>query len=175
MALAKFLESSPQVLPRLVSGAPAPVEGEPKTGAIRADVEDAFAIVVDEEGTPTRLSWEKSERESRDESPLRELAPGRYRVIRYGVAREEEDATWRISVTGRKILELEVKTGEETKLELSAHIRVGRHLAHGQVSMTIQDRNKAGLTIYKDGARIPVEYVVEKDGRELARGQVRYG
>ena len=37
--------------------------------------------VADEEGTLTRLSWEDTEKRKRDASPLRELAPGRYRVV----------------------------------------------------------------------------------------------
>lgn len=130
---------------------------------------------MDDAGAVTRLSWENGETRKRDESPLRVLAPGRYRVIRYGVARRAGEATWRTSVTARKIRELVVEAGEEVVLELPQRIRVGRRLAHGRVSMTIQDEHDAGLTLYKDGTRIPVEYVVEKDGREHARGNIRYG
>jgi hypothetical protein len=44
------------------------------------------------------------------------------------------------------------------------------------VQVTIMGEHHAGLTIYGDGKRIPLEFVVsDAAGKELARGPFKYG
>lgn len=50
-----------------------------------------------------------------------------------------------------------------------------KRLHAGRVGMAITGQ-KAGLTIYREGKRIPVRYrLVDAEGSELAAGKMNYG
>ena len=117
-----------------------------------------------------RLRWG-----SGDAPRGRAVPAGEYTLAGYRVVRGE----WMISAAaGREKLQLE--PGETVALEIEPKVRVklAPTVARdgARLAMTILGEGKAGLTIYRAGRRIPIEYALEDAaGEVLASGTMRYG
>ena len=125
---------------------------------------------------PCRFS--RSFRRSAHRDRRRALPPGDYEVVSLRQTdRTRAGEVWHTSATGAQLGRVVVEEGEVEPLEPDATIRVGKGLRGGeQVAMTITHPSGAGLTIYKDGRRIPVAFrVVAADGEVLRHGPMNYG
>lgn len=129
--------------------------------------------LVDETGQSFRLSW--TGQEDGDARALA-LPAGEYVLKTYRIVRDRGDERWHVSATKESIQEVEVRAGENTVVEIDDSIRVSSKLAIGQAQMMIAGEHGAGLSIYRDGKRIPIEFrVVDEKGALLASGHMRYG
>ena len=149
------------------------------------------------QGEITRLEWEpmeadagdrgKSEKRShqpvaRDGGRLRALPAGTYTLTGYRVGREDDQgASWFISV----ILahydkhQITVRPGEISQIEIDPTVAVScRANATGKfiVQAGLQGMHQAGLTIYRNGKRIPMGFsITAADGKLLESGGMNYG
>lgn len=115
------------------------------------------------------------------------LPPGKYRVRTTRIVRDN----WIVSSAGTPEPALVVKDMRKeraTQLDVpeTAHLNVDetvrfqchakRHGAKLQLGFSINGADRRGLTVYKDGVRVPVTYkVLAKDGEVLAEGTMNYG
>lgn len=61
-------------------------------------------------------------------------------------------------------------------MKIDARVHLAPHLTPKRVGVAVTGDGGAGLSIYKDGRRIPLRYrVVGAQGQELAQGALRYG
>jgi hypothetical protein len=117
-----------------------------------------------------RLTWA-----AKDRARGRHLPAGDYTLAGYRIVK----GTWHLSATGGQT-KLQIKEGKTTKLTLDSSIRIkvharrkGRGLSLG---MGIRGDKKCGLSIYREGKRIPVEYQLLFSGeRPPASGAMNYG
>ncbi len=131
-------------------------------------------LLRDEEGTVLRLSWE--EEAGADADRRRALPAGDYKLISYRILLQDGEETWHLSATHSKIQEVTIQPGEDLRIEVDPRIHITGRIGHGRVSIAVQGEHKAGLSIYKDGRRIPMGYrIVGADEKELASGDYRYG
>ncbi|MBI4616944.1 MAG: hypothetical protein HY720_25250 [Planctomycetes bacterium] len=131
------------------------------------------------DGLPLRLEWGPEDATAKDRR--RALPPATYTLTGYRVVRRTEDGhVWFVSATSRGMREFSVNAGQETRVEIDETIRfeLRGHRRHGEidVQMRISGEEGAGLTIYKDGKRIPIGYALDSsDGRRLSTGEMEYG
>jgi len=166
------------------------------TAAHRDNEEVGFVAPSFDEGTIVlknasdefvRLEWPKTDRVTakKTDRPIatmrRPLPPGKYTVTNYRMVRRDHGGReWFISATGKNIRQIEVVAGQTHRLDLRPEIamncRVKMTASGVDVQAVIMGEHHAGLTIYRDGKRIPMEFViVDADGKELASGPMTYG
>lgn len=130
-------------------------------------------FLVDDAGRSHRLSWSGDEGDS---ERRRALPAGDYALRTYRIVRDVEGVTWHVSASAPRIRGVRVVAGEDARFDVSASIRLRSRVAGGQARMTIQGDAKAGLTIYRAGKRIPIDYrITDEGGATLASGAMRYG
>lgn len=172
-----WLASAPLPLPTPVSEPPAEdsVEG---MGTVTLARGEAALVLKGRAGELYRLSWERVGGQPVERDRRRALPAGEYEILSLRqVDRTRAGEVWHTSATGRQLGRLVVEDGETESIEVDATIRIGRGLRAGkQVAMTVTHPTGAGLTIYKDGRRIPVAYrLVAADGEVLRHGPMNYG
>lgn len=173
-ALARYLESIPLPLPCIVARPPREDEAR-EVGFLELRAGEGALFLKDAEGVPWRVSWERDVDGELAADRRRALPAGAYTVVGYRRIEREGDALWHLSVTGQKIRTIDVDTGAVQPVEIDATVRIARGLRGKMISMTIQGEGRSGLSVYKDGRRIPVRYrLVGPDGVE-AEGPMRYG
>jgi len=66
--------------------------------------------------------------------------------------------------------------GKNTRLEFDLRIHLASRIAGQRGSVYVAGAHRAGLTIYREGARIPMEYrLLDGDGKTLTTGPMEYG
>jgi hypothetical protein len=95
-----------------------------------------------------------------------------YRIV----DRSRKGEVWHLSGSGPKLRAIEVPASGELAIEVPARITVKQRFDGASAGMEIRGPDAAGVSIYKDGARIPIGYRLLSDaGGELARGKLNYG
>ena len=90
--------------------------------------------------------------------------------------RELDGKLWHISASAKNMGRVTVVAGKTTKLEINQAIQVEAMIARGQAIMGIKGQKGAGLSIYRDSVRIPIDYrVKDAAGEQLASGSMNYG
>ena len=136
-------------------------------------------FLEDSKGKVYRLSF--GEREAETASDKRTLPAGDYVWTGYRVVKEDaEGKPWTLSVTSPEIRKIKLKAGKEVQLEVDPsirfHGRVSRQGDHFQLGMVIQGMDGAGLSIYREGRRIPIPFqLLDAQGAVVDSGKMRYG
>ncbi len=174
MALREYFESRPLETPLVVDGSELDDEDQDEVGYVTLPEGFGAVLVKDADGLAWRLSWEGDDAEA---DRRRALPPGTYSVTGYRlIDRSREDALWHISVTGIRGWKLEVDAGETEEIEVDATVHMRAGMRNGSASMSIVGMHGAGLSIYKDGRRIPISYkITDDEGEVLAKGPMNYG
>ena len=106
--------------------------------------------------------------------PAPEAPPGKYRVRTTRISREN----FLISAAAGPEPALTVKDKAELKVDETVRFD-GHARIHGKkldLGFSIKGKDGRGLSVYKDGKRVPVNYkVLAKDGAVLAEGTMNYG
>jgi hypothetical protein len=120
-----------------------------------------------------RLSWTKGES---GKQRLRSLPAGEYRLRTFRIEELLDGQLWHISASAPNIQRVLVREGEHLTLELESNIKMKSKLKGKAVMMGISSSNGAGLSIYRDGVRIPISYkVLDAHGKPEAKGSMNYG
>lgn len=140
---------------------------------------EAAVILEDEQGRRFRLSSETVEKKRRSNSPVRRAVPaGKYRILGiHAIDRSRRDQVWHLSTSGRRLGSVEVTEGAEVPYELDRTVHIEGALRDGnRISVAVRHNSGAGLTIYKDGRRIPMSYrLVDSRKKTLRSGKITYG
>jgi len=140
------------------------------------DVSPAFAagsIVLQRGDRLMTLHWSKDDKDRR-----RRLAAGEYLVRTMRIERQKEGTWWFLSSTGPAKRKLHLKKGTKLSIDDSVMFRsIARRRGDKlQLGFGITTKDKRGLSIYRDGKRVPVTYrVLDKKGKVLAQGTMNYG
>jgi hypothetical protein len=172
--LIQFLKSGVLKPPQAVTDAPPP--NARHVGFIVPNFDEGSLLLKNAQGQFFRLSWEK-----KTENRRRALPPGDYHLMGYRIVRRDAKGDeWFISVTARGTQRVTVRAGQEQPVEVSETITVQCRAKPGgagvEVQMMIMDKNQSGLSIYRNGKRIPMRYTVtDAQGKEVASGMMNYG
>lgn len=149
-----------------------PPAKETRPGKLAVNFDKGALYLVPDSGDPVRAVWWGHEKRR----PIF-LPPGRYRVKNVAVEKAHEGASWFVSATGggRTIT---IQEGEETKFEVDSGVYVKPHTRflknELQLLLGVSDDGRAGLTVAKDGKRIPIGYEIFDDKKKLADGAMTY-
>lgn len=160
-------------MPRVVD---APAEEEsPDEGQLSVDFTSGSLFLKPTEGPVVRLVWDAAAVKS-----PRSLPAGRYRCVGYRVRKTVDGVDWHLSGAGPSLPVVEVETGSSTHvafepaIHLDAKLDTGNRLAF--FGSVIQGVNHCGLSVYRDGKRIALNYRLENaTGESLAEGKLNYG
>ncbi len=169
-----------------MTSAPARIDDRATTGFVRPGFGQGSLFVKSGTGKIQRLAWEPvdgGEGTTPDgrEARLRAVPPGHYTVIGYRLVRMDDAGTeWILSgIAPKGVRKFVVRAGQIHKIGIDPSITFGArgNARNGfMIQVPIQGPHHAGVTIYKDGKRIPMNYVVTgAAGRELERGKMNYG
>lgn len=158
---------------------PEPITAPPREfasdmAALTPSFEKGALLLADADGRRFRLSWEE---ESAGADRRRALPAGAYTLVGYRmIATDATGKLWHVSASGPKLRALDLPGGTERTLEIDPSIRIKKRVAGDQLQVTIQGDDGAGLTIYKEGERIPLGYELRgADGAKRGEGKVHYG
>lgn len=152
-------------------------------------------FVRDSVGTVYRLSWNEDDaavKETSNESAdaakseqdvkrapdrRRALPPGRYTMLGYRLNRTDEHGErWDLSATKPGMRKLTIESDEVLELELDERITLRHRLTHKRFSVNVIGDHGVGLTIYRAGKRIPIDFALQdQDGKQRFEGRIRYG
>jgi len=157
---------------------PTRIDTPPHESSAGAHVQPAFAagsMTLQRGDQLVSLVWSAKDKDRR-----RALTAGTYALRTTRLEREKEGAWWFLSSTGPAVGEIQVTQRAPTKLTIDdVVVFEGNAKLHGkklQLGFSITGSDKRGLSIYKNGKRVPVTYKVKnRKGRVLARGQMNYG
>jgi hypothetical protein len=108
----------------------------------------------------------------------RELPPGEYAWLGYRLAKRATDGSqWYVSALFQKPSPVNVLAGEVTRMEVDPTVVVQKQLRPGgQIGIMVGGQGRSGLTVYKNGIRIPIGYrLVDVSGKALTSGKIAYG
>jgi hypothetical protein len=191
--LIKFLSSGRLKPPRSIHR-PAK-SGTVGHGTLLPSFEEGSVLLKDAGGDVVRVSWEplksalkvaSGKAVSRPKpsvaSMRRSLPAGVYTLIGYRVIRRDRSGrSWFVSATDPLgIRKFAVVSGKQKRLEIDERVTVecaARRTRMGlRLQVTVSGEIEAGLSIYRAGRRIPMEYrVLDSGGRVIARGGMEYG
>ena len=133
-------------------------------------------ILRDSDKNEIRLSWDKKGQSGE----VRPLAPGNYTVVGYRFEKRADDGTeWMLTASSMSFAKLTVKPGTVVTVPVPKSISQG-----GQVSLNGHSANvmmalafgRGGVTIYRDGERIPMPFrLIDPSGKSVGGGNIEYG
>ena len=134
--------------------------------------ERGAALLRDETGELVRLSWEGEGGERR-----RSLPAGRYALVGYRlIARDGARRTWHVSASVVRDVELDLAADRENALAIEPEIRIETRFRPGGVEVSVRGAGGSGLTIYREGKRIPLGYRrFDATGAARGEGKITYG
>jgi hypothetical protein len=173
--LIEYLGGKPLPLPEVLD-APAPASA----GA--AEVVPGFArgvvLLRAQDGRLLRLSWDEEPRPPEDRQDRRRSLPaGKYALVGYRLIERDDSGTiWHLSASAPSIRSIELRADQPNELAIDATIHVAGRLGTEQLGIAVQGEKRSGLSIYRDGKRIPIGYeLLGPDGETLGQGKITYG
>ena len=180
------LKSGSRKPPVTVTDPPGKERGD--VGFLTPTFDEGTLLLKSKSGEHYRLAWIKDERDqsagaaaAADSDRRRALPAGEYQLTNYVLLRRDaKQVQWFLSATGRLIRKIIVKAGEEQKIKLAEAVfmQCRAKPAHSQfeITMMIAGEHHSGLSLYRNGRRIPVQYrIIDQEGNELATGPMQYG
>jgi hypothetical protein len=145
--------------------------------AITASFDEGSLLLRDSSKHFFRLAWEARKDEARSAAKARTIPAGEYALVGYRIVdRSREGEVWFVAGSGAKLRTIEVPASGELRIEVGTALSVNRRFDGKSAGMEIRGADEAGVSIYKNGKRIPIGYrVLGKSGEELARGKMNYG
>ncbi len=170
----EFFKSGSMPPATAIAVPPSPTDDQ--SGIVRPKFDEGSVLVKDAAGKHYRLVWRAQDKDRR-----RGLPPGAYTLTHFDIVRRDEHKTeWFISGSGAALAKLKVAAGQDQTLgaDDAVMIQCKAKPSAGTVDIqaTVMDGHHHGLSIYRDGKRIPLKYrVADARGKELATGELEYG
>ena len=143
---------------------------------VRSSIKVGAVLLRDGHGKEIRLSWDKKGQAG----ATRALAPGRHKVVGYRIVEPGSDGEeWMITATSVNFGNLNVLEGQVVNVPVPKSISQGGHVSHrgenASVMMSLA-YGHGGVTIYRDGQRIPMPFrVLDSSGKKVGGGNIDYG
>lgn len=181
VALIEFLQARTLKSPVAITSAKH--KATETNGFVQPGFEEGSVLLKNEHGEFFRLEWPRTaaNQDHTEFATERPIAPGRYTIVNYRMVKQADDGSeWFTSSIANDIRTFELIAGQTVHLDLKPEIamEVAAVFADGgiQIGAAIMGDGGGGLTIYRAGKRIPLDFVVvDAEGRELASGAMEYG
>jgi hypothetical protein len=135
-------------------------------------------VLKNAQGQFFRLDWQKCT--GAEEDRRRALPPGQYTLTAYWLVRRDQGIDWFLAGSSRNIRQITVQAGESQPVALEERINLVWKARAGSGTVNVQagisGEPHCGLSIYRDGKRIPLRFrITDAQGKELASGRLDYG
>lgn len=171
----------------MVVMSPPEVDAPNTLGFIEPSFERGALMLKDAKDQVYRLSW--NEGQGQDASAAKEagenlskdrrraLPAGPYRLVGYRLIKtDENDQRWDLSASHPKLRTLDIQQGEVEKVTIDETITMRHRISAKRFGLTVIGESPAGLTLYRDGKRIGIEFeLVDAAGEVRQEGKLRYG
>lgn len=143
-------------------------------GTVTAGFERGALIVQAADGKQLRLSWEAPGVTAK--SPIT-LPDGEYSIRGYRVlATDSSGVPWVLSASGHSLGKFTVTHANNTQVAVDDTVRLVKKWTRSVVSVAVLGEGHTGLSIYRDGKRIPMGYrLLDSSGAVAAEGSMDYG
>lgn len=141
-----------------------------------SDLDRGALLLRNREGALYRLSWGEEDPQDSSTDRRRALPHGVWDLVGYRLLRESDGVLWHVSASGPSIQKVRVRRGRGTSVTIDPTVRAEIRLAGRRIAVAVRGHRGAGLSIYRDGRRIPLEYAAfDAAGLEIDRGPIEYG
>ena len=113
---------------------------------------------------------------------MRALPAGKYTLTEYRIVRRDSQGRWWFiaASSANGIRQLQIQAGRRERVDVSDAIHVQCSTRLGKMGVmigaAIQGEGRSGLSIYREGKKIPIHYTVQSAlGEVLAAGPMQYG
>jgi len=136
----------------------------------------SLLLVPEADGDPVRVVWK-----SEQGKEVRTIAAGTYRVQHYAMTRRDrQDVEWQLWASGSKGRIVKIEEGADPltlRLDPRIHLRTTARWADRGLRVGIAPTGDRGMgvTIMRDGKRIPAKYRVLGSEGITAKGAMAYG
>jgi hypothetical protein len=105
------------------------------------------------------------------------IPAGEYEITGYRIAaRDESGVEWFLAATQPFMRELEVVDGETLHIEIDPRIHLAMKSSEQRVDVMVHGDQSAGMSIYRGGRRIPLDFkVMTPNGELVTQGSFHYG
>jgi hypothetical protein len=181
--LQEYLGRAERARPTVVDRAPG--EGQEGRGRLAVSFAEGALLLRDAQGRRYRLSWEEPAAEGRTAAEERALPAGTYDLMGIRLARRDAAGhEWLASLSAPSLQCITLRAGETTRLEVDERVELQAklvaqdpgHVAGRRLQVSVRGAFDGGLTLYRGGARIGIEYRLRDAAGELRQtGRLRYG
>ena len=153
-----------------------PGKDDAGSALVKSNLAHGTILLTGPDGDVT-LVWKDGEK-----GKARALPPGSYRLRTIRVERVQDGTHWFLSSTGPKGKPMDLAGRRTKRVDVTDTVHF-RHQINPDpksgglnLGFSIKTADDRGLSIYKDGRRVPVRYeVLAKGGAVLAQGTMKYG
>ena len=127
------------------------------------------------------LDWKEADQKKKGKQRMRGIPPGKYRLRTVRIEKVQGQVHWFTSATTAPRKAMPLRSNKKIKLEVDDTIHfTGKVRRAGKRTLTLnfglQNKDHHGLSIYKAGKRVPMNYTVfSKEGSRTAWGKMNYG
>lgn len=182
--MVQFLESGKLTVPEAITDPPS--RNADDMGVVVPSFDQGTLFLKHSNGRHYRLEWGTpsagtTKGKSARPDARRALPRGTYETTGYRIVRRDSAGKlWFISVTSHGGQKIDVRPRETTRVTIREEINfVCRTQKSGEeikLTAAITGSPRGGLSIYRDGKRIPLKYAIQSaDGKELQSGELDYG
>jgi hypothetical protein len=173
--LIDYLKSGALPVPAAVSSPPKKADG---LGLLSPSFAEGSLLLKDPAGKYARLIWNRDDAKAADRR--RGVVPGSYQLTGYHIVRrDKQDKEWFLWVNLRAGRALDIKAGElsvPADDTITINCKTKRTPDGLDIHAIVMADHHAGVTMYKEGKRIPIRYrVTSKNNQALAAGALDYG
>jgi hypothetical protein len=173
--LIAFLKKGELTVPTAI--ATPPVGAAANAGFVTPSFLQGTLLFKNQDDNHYRLIWDAEEAKDR----RRALPAGDYVLTGYTItSRDKHGKEWHIAASAKMIAKLKVEAGatQPFKLDETIHIHFQSRVARRKliVSVGVHGEHHSGLSIYKEGKRIPLDWqLTDASQKTLADGKLQYG
>ncbi|MFT7667537.1 MAG: hypothetical protein ACI8X5_000216 [Planctomycetota bacterium] len=144
-------------------------------GYVVPSFDQGSVVLKNSGGKLYRLLWNEVAATSKDRR--RGVPAGDYTMVGYRLnKRDNEGKRWDLSATHAKLRKITVEAGVQLELDISETITIKHRLSPGIVDLAVGGVAPAGLTIYREGKRIPIQFeLLDETGKVHTKGRFNYG
>lgn len=158
-----------------------PVDGLQLDGAIAVNFDEGSLIVRNEKKEIYRLVWQRQKGGAEAVSRLRSLPPGKYTLTNYQLTTRDKDGIdWLICASAHSVVKFDVTAGKQALIQVDPAIRMDFLAASKKdkslgFKLEFTGHNKAGISIFRDGQRVPVSFLIaDAAGNRLGGGPFEF-
>lgn len=138
-------------------------------------------LLKNNHGEVFRLSWNEGKQSKADEAQQadrrRAVPAGQYTMIGYRFNRlDDAGERWDLAASHPNLRKLTIEAGQASEISIDESIHIGTRLHSKMLGVSVGGEKNAGITIYRAGKRISMDFqLLDDTGEARVDGKINYG